>query len=81
MVMIHFGATRKIYETIYKEWVLVNEYRVPYFYRSTVKVLPVFPIFSPPCSSTNFLRQGKPESSPFSLVSVVSAADGHASAA
>jgi len=42
MVMIHFGATRKIYETIYKKWGLVNEYRVQYFYRSTVKVLPVF---------------------------------------
>lgn len=34
------GWKRWSNETIYKEWGLVNEYRVQYFYRSPVKVLP-----------------------------------------
>ena len=34
------GWKRWSNETIYKEWGLVNEYKVRYFYRSPVKVLP-----------------------------------------
>jgi RNA-directed DNA polymerase len=35
-----FGWKRWSSETIYKEWGLVNAYRVQYFYRSAAKVLP-----------------------------------------